>query len=193
MLAKSLMSALSVLAMTLASAAANAADNYKLDPAHSSVTFMIKHMDISYVHGRFNEFDANFTIDKDAPAKSTFALTIKANSVDTAVKGRDDHLRSPDFFNVKQYPLIQFQSTAVKPAKDGYEVSGDLNMHGVKKAITFTLQGGKTISFMGGQKIGLYGTLELNRNDFGVGGPKMAGMLGDTVHIHIGLEGAKSK
>src|SRR5262249_16654068 len=126
-----------------------AADNYAVDGIHSSISFKIQHMGISQVHGRFNKFDGSFAIDKADPAKSSFTLTIKADSVDTGNEGRDKHLRSPDFFDTKQYADITFKSTSVKAAKDGYEVEGDLTMHGKTKKTKLVLQGGNEIDFQG--------------------------------------------
>ena len=102
---------------------------------------------LSYIHGRFDDFTGNFTIDTSDPAKSSFTLTIKPESVDTNNAGRDTHLRGPDFFNVKQFPVISFTSTAVKPIEGGYEVTGDLTLHGETKPVTFSLKGGKTAQF----------------------------------------------
>ena len=83
------------------------ADDYVIDPAHSGVTFKISHLGLSYVFGRFNDFSGGFTLDSGDPARSSFMLNIKSQSVDTNNAGRDTHLRSPDFFNVKQIPLDQ--------------------------------------------------------------------------------------
>src|SRR5437588_8944304 len=85
-------------------AALHAADTYGIDPVHSSVSFQIEHFGISYIHGRFNKMKGEFTIDKDDPSKSSIELTIDADSVDTNNGGRDTHLKSTDFFNVKQFP-----------------------------------------------------------------------------------------
>jgi len=184
---------LAVISLGIAgSLAVEAAENYSVDPVHSSVTFMIPHLGISYIHGRFNDLTGNFILDKDAPTKSSFSLTIRVESVDSNNKQRDTHLRSPDFFNDKQFPLLTFQSTSVKPVEGGYEVTGDLTLHGVKKPVTFTLKGGKTADFPKGmQRTGFTTTLTLKRSDFGVGDPKFKDALGDEVHIAIGLEGVK--
>jgi polyisoprenoid-binding protein YceI len=172
------------------SAAVHAAESYAVDPVHSSITFMISHMDISYVHGRFNELSGTFTLDKDDPSRSSFALSIKVESVDTNNKKRDDHLRSPDFFNVKQFPTLSFESTAVKAVEGGYEVTGDLTMHGAKKSITFRLRGGKVVEFPKGMpRTGFWSELVLKRSDFGMTGAQ--GLLGDDVHIAIGIEGVR--
>ena len=119
------------------------ADDYVIDAAHSGVTFKISHLGLSWIHGRFDDFAGNFTIDSSDPAKSSFTLNIKPESVDTNNSGRDEHLKSPDFFNVKQFPALSFTSTAVKPIEGGYEVTGDLTMHGETKPVTFSLKGGK--------------------------------------------------
>jgi len=183
--------ALGLLALLGNGAPARAADDYTLDAAHAGVNFRISHLGLSWVYGRFNKFSGNLTIDPDDPAKSAFALTINTDSVDTNNPQRDGHLRSPDFFNVKQFPTISFKSTAVKAIKDGYEVTGDLTMHGVKKAVTFTLKGGdKVVEFpKGTQRIGLTASLVLKRSDFDM--KQLLEAVGDEVHIVIGVEGVK--
>ncbi|MGH7136755.1 MAG: YceI family protein, partial [Pirellulales bacterium] len=105
--------------------AARAADEYTFDPVHSSITFKARHLDISWIHGRFNEAEGKFAIDKNDPAKSWFQFSIKVDSIDTANKARDEHLRQPDYFDTKQFPTIDFKRTAVKAVKDGYEVTGN--------------------------------------------------------------------
>jgi polyisoprenoid-binding protein YceI len=168
------------------------ADDYVLDTAHSGVTFKISHLGLSNVFGRFNDFAGDFSLDAGDPAKSSFKLNIKSQSVDTNNTGRDNHLRSPDFFNVKQFPTISFASTNVKPAEGGYEVTGDLTMHGETKPVTFTLKGGKTAEFPPGvQRTGYSTDLVLKRSDFRVGRPMAA--LGDEVFISISFEATKKK
>jgi polyisoprenoid-binding protein YceI len=178
-----------VLGLAVTGSAVKGEDTFAVDPYHSSISFMIQHLGISYVHGRFNEMSGSFMIDKEDPAKSSFALSIKVDSVDTAVKKRDDHLRSPDFFNSKQFPAITFQSTDAKAVKAGHEITGDFTMHGVTKAITFTLKGGKTAEQKGTTRIGFYGNLSVSRKDFGI--VTAPDMLGDEVHIYLGLEAVK--
>jgi polyisoprenoid-binding protein YceI len=182
-----------LLTLALGSFVSNlAADDYAVDPFHSGVTFRIAHLGLTWIHGRFNEYSGNFTLDKADPSKSSVALTIKAESVDTAVKKRDDHLRAPDFFDVKQYPEILFKSTAVKAIEGGYEVTGEFSMHGKVKSITFKMLGGKTAEFPKGvHRIGFYSDLKIKRSDFGVGDEKFAKALGDDIHIAVSLEGTK--
>ena len=166
------------------------ADDYTIDAVHSSVTFKISHAGVSWIHGRFNNFAGKFTIDSSEPAKSSFTLNIKPDSVDTNNSARDGHLRSPDFFNVKQFPALNFTSTAVKPIEGGLEVTGDLTMHGETKPVTFSLKGGGSAEFPKGVKRTGYSTeLVLKRSEFGVGKPNPG--LGDEVHVEISFEGTK--
>jgi polyisoprenoid-binding protein YceI len=171
-------------------APARAADDYAVDPVHSGVTFKISHLGLAWVHGRFNDFAGNFTLDPDDAGKCSFGLTIKAESVDTNNPKRDDHLRSPDFFNVKQFPAITFKSTAVKAGKDGYQVTGDLTLHGVTKPVTFALAGGRKAEFPKGvQRTGFSTELTLKRSEFGV--DKFGQAVGDEVYIAISFEGTR--
>jgi polyisoprenoid-binding protein YceI len=188
---KILPTAATVLGLALLSAAPlSAADTYAVDSVHSSVSFKIQHLGISWVHGRFDDVSGSITVDRDDPTKSSFTLTIKPETVDTNNQMRDTHLKSPDFFNVKQFPTLTFKSTSVKPVADGYQVTGDLTMHGETKSISFTLQGGKTAEFPKGmQRIGFTTDLVLKRSEFGM--DKMLNALGDEVHISIGLEGLR--
>lgn len=164
--------------------------DYILDSAHTSVSFKVGHVGISWIHGRFNEVAGSFAIDKDNPGKSSFTMTIQTASVDTGIKKRDDHLRSPDFFNAKQYPTITFKSTSVKAAGEGYEVTGDFTMHGTTRPITFTLKGGKEAEFPKGMmRIGFSTDLSLKRSDFGM--DKLIPAAGDEVQISVSFEGVK--
>lgn len=179
-----------ILYSSVAAAPARSADDYAVDPAHSGVNFKISHLNLAWIHGRFNDFAGTFTIDPDDPAKSSFAMTIKPESVDTNNQKRDDQLRSPDFFNVKQFPVLSFKSTAVKAIKDGYEVSGDFTLHGVTKPITLTLVGGRHVEFPKGvQRTGFSTDLTIKRSDFGM--DKFTQALGDDVQIAVSFEGAK--
>src|SRR5262249_44024154 len=148
-----------------------------------------EHFGISYIHGRFNKLKGEFTIDKDDPSKSSITLTIDADSVDTNNQGRDTHLKSPDFFNVKQFPTISFKSKSLKAAKDGYEVAGDLTMHGETKEISFTLHGGKEMEMKGQKRTGYWADVRLKRSDYAM--KNMLGGIGDTVYVSVGVEGTK--
>src|SRR5690606_12015883 len=96
--------------------------DYKVDPAHTAVTFAIEHAGISTVFGRFNKVDGSVTVDESDPTKNAFQITIDAASIDTGVERRDNHLRTADFFDVEQFPTITFTSTQVEPAGDVWNV-----------------------------------------------------------------------
>jgi polyisoprenoid-binding protein YceI len=167
---------------------ARAADEYNVDLVHSSMSFNVQHLGIAFVHGRFNEFGGTFTIDPD-PAKCSFTMNVKVESIDTANRMRDDHLKKADFFDAAKFPTITFKSTAIKAAKDGYQVTGDFTMHGVTKSITFTLAGGMTVELKGQKHIGFTTALTLMRSEYGMKGGIPA--IGDEVGISISFEGVK--
>ena len=184
---------LTLLVGTVVCAAAEsalAADDYAYDLVHSSVSFKARHLDISWIHGRFNEVEGKFSLDRETPAKSTFELTIKAESVDTANKARDEHLRQPDYFDTKQFPTITFKSTSCKAIAGGYEVTGDFTMHGKTKSITFVLKGGKEIEIRGKKIVGFSTELALKRSDFGFD-KSAIGPIGDEALIIIDCEGVR--
>ncbi len=167
-----------------------AADEYTYDLVHSSVSFKARHLDIGWIHGRFNQVDGKFSLDRQDPTKSTFQLTIKAESIDTANAARDEHLRQPDYFDTKQFPTIEFKSTAVKAVPHGYEVTGDLTMHGTKKQVTFPMLGGKEIEMNGVKRVGFSTELKLKRSDFGFD-KNAIGLIGDEAIIIIDCEGMR--
>jgi polyisoprenoid-binding protein YceI len=173
-------------------AIAQEADAYVVDPAHSSVNFKISHLGLSWVQGRFDDFSGRFTLDRQNPANCSFELGIKTESVDTNNRKRDDHLRSPDFFNAKQFPAISFKSTAVRSVKDGYDVTGDLTMHGVTRPVIFLLSGGKSAEFPAGvHRTGFSAELSVKRSEFGIS--KFAGAVGENVYLEISFEGTRKK
>lgn len=181
-----------VVGMSLCAVAqsALAADDYTFDLVHSSVSFKARHLDISWIHGRFNEVSGKFSLDRDDATKSTFELSIKADSVDTGNKARDEHLRQPDYFDAKQFPTLDFKSTSVKATKGGYEVTGDFTMHGVTKKVTISLEGGKEIEWKGTKRVGFSTQLGLKRSDFGFDKTQI-GPIGDEALIYIDFEGTR--
>jgi polyisoprenoid-binding protein YceI len=182
--------ALVTLALAGAGAGRAQAQTYAIDPVHSSVAFKIQHMGLSWIVGRFNEFGGGFTIDKANLANGSFEMTIQAQSIDTNNAKRDTHLRSPDFLNAKQFPLLTFKSTAVRPAAGGYEVTGEFTMHGVTRPLTVTLKGGKEVEFPKGvRRTGFTAELTLKRSEFGL--DKFTEMLSDDVGVIVSFEGVR--
>jgi polyisoprenoid-binding protein YceI len=148
---------------------ANAA-KFKLDPAHSEVGFKIKHLGISTVKGKFKKYDGTFEFDEATGKLENLKATIDAASIDTNEGKRDEHLRSPDFFETKKYPTIEFKSTKVdtagiKPTK----ITGDLTMHGMTRPVTLDVTyNGSTKDPWGNTQIGFEATGKVNRKDFGL-------------------------
>ncbi|MCA9188707.1 MAG: YceI family protein [Pirellulaceae bacterium] len=166
------------------------ADDYGLDPTHTAVSFQVSHLGISWTHGRFNQVEGQFSIDPANPADAMFAMAINADSIDTGNQQRDDHLRSPDYFNTKQFPTISFKSTKAEKVEEGIQVTGDMTMHGQTKAITFLLKGGKTATFpQGVERMGFSTSLKIKRSDFGMS--NMLEAIGDEIFIGISFEGVK--
>ncbi len=166
---------------------ARALDTYKVDPAHSSIDFSIDHMVIDTVHGRFRQFEGSITVDPDnGNALKQAGATIQTQSIDTDVEKRDNHLRSPDFFDAEKYPTITFESTGV----DAQTLTGKFTMHGVTKEISlpYTIKG-PIKDPMGNVHLALQAKTKLNRKDYGVSWNKTldAGglMLGEEVNIEI--------
>ncbi len=185
-----LMSFVMILVLSGVGRLAGASDDYAYDQVHSSVSFKARHMDISWIHGRFNDVAGNFSLDREDPTKSTFLLTIKADSVDTANAARDEHLRQPDYFDTKQFPTIEFKSTGVKVIDGGYEVTGDFTMHGKTKGIMLTLVGGKEHIFKDVKRVAFSTELKLKRSDFGFDKTQI-GAIGDEAIIIIDCEGMR--
>ncbi|HVK06865.1 MAG TPA: YceI family protein [Armatimonadaceae bacterium] len=158
-------------AVAAAQASVPLTGTWNIDTAHTNVNFAIGHMGISTVRGRFDEVAGTIVADAANPEKSSVQVTIQTASIDTDVKMRDDHLRSPDFFDAAKYPQITFRSTRVEKAANGggFVAHGDLTMHGVTKrvALPFKVAGPIKDSAAGG-RIGVETRLRLNRQDYGI-------------------------
>lgn len=184
-----------VLAAALAASlggAAEAAEGYKVDAAHSTVLYRVRHMNVGQAWGRFNDISGTFRLDPEGPAGGSLAFQVKAESVDTANPARDKHLRNADFLNATQFPTITFQSKKVAKNSDGsYRVDGDLTLHGVTRPITVTLEDVATgTDPRGGQRAGFETTFTIKRSDFGM--TKMLEMIGDEVRLVVAIEGVRS-
>jgi polyisoprenoid-binding protein YceI len=178
----------------VAAAPAFCADAFVIDSAHTSVIFGVSHMGFSYTYGRFNEVNGGYVLDSQNPAASQFQLTINAASVDTNNQKRDDHLRSPDFFNVKQFPAVTFQSTGVTAEQTDsgtiFNVTGNLAIHGVTREVTLPLKLLKEGPGMGSEvRSGFFCESTLKRSEFGM--TNMIPGVGDEVAITVSFEGVR--
>ena len=171
--------------------------DWKIDPAHSEADFSVKHMAISTVHGAFHGVNGVIHLDPANLAKSSVEATIDVTTVNTGVDQRDTHLKSPDFFDVAKFPTMSFKSTSVKKAGEGYDVAGDLTLHGVTKPVVLKLDApGKEQVGMDGKSLhrGFAATTTINRQDFGVkwNGTLKSGdsAVGDDIKIELDVEAA---
>ncbi|HJV33627.1 YceI family protein [Geomonas sp.] len=158
------LTALSVPAMALAS-------TWNLDPDHSNVGFKVRHLMVSNVKGNFDKFSGTINIDDKDITKSSVQVSIDTNSINTNVQKRDDHLRSPDFFDVAKYPTMTFVSKkVVKAGKDKLKVTGNLTLHGVTKEVVLEVEGpsADTKDPWGNIRKGATATAKINRKDFGL-------------------------
>lgn len=185
--------AIAALALALARASsAHAAETYKIDPIHSSVIFSATHLGAANFYGRFNDVSGTVVFDKGDPSKSSVHLEVKADSVDTNNEKRDQHLKSPDFFNAKQFPLITFKSTKVEPggADGAFKISGDFTLHGVTKPITVDFKKvGEGKGMKGETRAGGETHFTIKRSDYGM--KFMVGPVSDEVNIILSLEGMR--
>ena len=177
----------------MASKPAASAGGYKVDAVHSGVVYRITHMGVSNFWGTFNKLDGSFAFDPADLSSASFDVTIDADSIDSNNAQRDGHLKSPDFFNTKQFPTITFKSTGVSKSGDGFELKGDMTLLGKTKPITAKLQhigeGDKGERF--GFRAGVEATFTFKRSDFGMNYGIKDNALGDEVMVIVSLEGAK--
>lgn len=162
---------------------------YKIDKKHSTVTFRVKHLNVSTFYGRFNQVQGSITFDKADPKSLQLKVEVNVSSVDTNDEKRDQHIKGPDFFNVEQYKLITFKSTKAEPGDDNtYRVTGDLTLLGVTKPITVNLTHvGEGKDPWGGFRTGFDSSFTIKRSDFGMK-HMVGGGLGDEIHIFVALE-----
>lgn len=163
------------------------------DPNHSEVDFSIVHMSVSNVHGRFGNVNATIVYNQADITKSTVTATIGVDTVDTGVEQRNNHLKTPDFFDVAKMPTATFTSTSVAKNGDHLTVNGNLTLHGVTKPVVLDVKGpnGSMPGQDGKPHTGFSATTKINRSDFGIGTKFPAAMVGDEVSIDIEIEAVK--
>lgn len=170
------------------------AATWTIDESHSQALFTVKHLMVSNVTGKMTGLKGAVDIDDADVTKSKVDVTIDVNTINTDNNKRDDHLKSPDFFDTKKFPSMKFVSTKVEKAGEGLKVTGDLTMHGVTKSVVLDVEG-PTAAIKdpwGNEKRGVSATTKLSRKDFGLNWNKAleAGgvMVGDDVKVAIELE-----
>ena len=170
------------------------AANYKIDPAHSEVEFTVDHLMIFKVSGFFTDFAGTITADPETKTLNSVSATIQTTSVDTRIEKRDNHLRSPDFFDVAKYPEMTFVSKKIEGSGTDIKVHGDLTIRGTTQPII--LAGGfqgQNKDAWGNVRAGFVAKAKINRKDFGLtwnalletGGVT----VGDEVEISLQIQG----
>lgn len=176
----------------LLSPAAFAADTYEIDAVHSHAIYKIKHLNVGFQYGRFKEMKGMVIVDDKNPENSRVQVTIPTASIDSNHPKRDEHLKSPDFFDARKFPNLEFKSTKVKKLSANiYEVLGNLTLHGVTKPISFKLmKTGEGKGMQGEYRLGGEAMFSINRSDFGMKYMLPNG-LSDKVEIMLAFEGIK--
>jgi polyisoprenoid-binding protein YceI len=175
------------------------AGTWTIDPVHSEVSFVVRHMMVSKVRGRFDKFEGTIVTAPD-PLQSSVTATVELSSVNTGEPNRDNHIRSADFFEVESHPHLTFRSTGVRPDGDNFLLDGDLTIRGTTKPVTLKLEvNGFGPDPFGGTRAGFSASGEINRNDFGVSyngpipGATGGVIVSEKVSITLEIEGVLNK
>jgi polyisoprenoid-binding protein YceI len=169
------------------------AGNYTIDKNHSEVSFSVTHMVISEVEGNFSDYTVDLNFDQNDLSKFSVETIIKIASINTENEKRDNHLKSPDFFDAAKYPDMIFKSNKLEKTDKGYIAHGTLSMHGISKEVSLPFKvTGPIKDPWGNTRIGVKATLEINRQDFKVKWSQtMDGgglVVSDEVEINISAE-----
>jgi len=183
----------------MTTATQTATSTWTIDPTHSIAEFAVKHFVITTVKGRFRDLDGKLEIDEANPENSSVTANIQVASVDTNVADRDAHLRSDDFFNAEQYPLITFQSTRVeRVSDDSYKVHGNLTIRDVTRPVTLDSEfEGEADDPWGNRRAALTATTQISRKEFGVKWNQAletgGAVVSDNVKITLHIEAIQQK
>jgi len=159
---------------------------FAVDPVHSSVMFRIKHAGAAYFYGRFNEVAGSFVLDDSG---GNLDIKVQTASIDTNSSGRDNHLKSPDFFNAREHPEISFKSKSVKKTGDNkYKATGTLSLHGVSQEVSVDIEHTGYGEFRG-QRAGFEAKFAIDRTEFGMSEYVEEGVLGADVTLIVAIEG----
>ena len=170
--------------------AAAPSGKYMVDPEHSTVELRVKHLNTSWTFCHFHEVTGDFTVDPAKPESDSFKVVVAASSIATGQSARDNHLKSPDFLDVAQFPEITFTSKKVSKSGEGkYKAEGELSLHGVKKPLTVDLEEVGSSDTKFGVRAGYFGTFSVMRKDYGI--TFMPEAVGDELIVTVSIEGKK--
>jgi polyisoprenoid-binding protein YceI len=167
------------------------ADEFTIDPVHSSANFAVKHLMISTVHGRFSDVSGTIIYDEKDPSKSSVLAVIKTASVNTDNQMRDKDLRSANFFETDKFPEMRFQSTKVEKLGDQLQVTGNLTMKGVTHQIMLPITLARA-EVKGKTRIGIETSMTLNRFDYNISFDSTGATVGKEIKIDINVEAVKN-
>ncbi|WP_323097098.1 YceI family protein [Intrasporangium sp. YIM S08009] len=140
---------------------------YTIDPSHTRIGFSARHAMVTKVRGQFDEFEGSARVDTANPANSSVTVTIQAASVTTGNEQRDGHLKTPDFFDIANYPQVTFVSTQVERDGDEWDITGDLTINGVTKSVTIPFEEtGSAKDPFGNTRVGFEGAVTIDRTDW---------------------------
>lgn len=169
------------------------ADDYVIDTAkaHAFIQFRIQHLGYSWLYGRFNTFDGDFSYSEDKPEEARVTVNIDVTSIDTNHAERDKHLRGADFFDVKKFPKARFISTGYKPTgKESGQMMGELTLRGVTKPVVIDVtQVGAGKDPWGGYRRGFQGSTTITMADYGI--PYNLGPASRDVELILSIEGIR--
>ncbi len=167
------------------------AGTWDIDPAHTDVGFVVRHMVVTKVRGRFDQVKGE-VVTAANPLESSVDIAIDLTSVSTNNAQRDDHLRSPDFFEVDKYPEMTYRTRGARVAGDDFVLDGELTLKGVTRTVPLTFElNGITTDPWGGTRAGFSATAQINRKDFDVnfeGVQNGVAVVADKIDIHIEVE-----
>lgn len=175
------------------------ASSWEIDASHSVAAFSVRHLMVTNVRGELGKVSGTINLDDKDVTKSTVEATIEVAAINTRDAKRDEHLRSPDFFDVAKFPTLTFKSTKVEKVGAGLKVTGTLTLRGVSKEVVLSVEGPAPAvkDPWGNTKSGFTATTKLNRKDFGVQWNKSIDgggvVVGDEVSVTIELEVVKKK
>lgn len=178
--------------LAISGSTALANETYKIDPAHSTIAFKVRHM-LGTAKGKFTKFNGTIGVDREQPDRSSVTASIQAASIDTGIAKRDEHLRTADFFDVQKFPEIAFKSQRVnRTGSNTGEIVGNLTMHGVTREITLNVQLLGTPEQTGKDQTTRWRvtTAPIKRSQFAF---EPALMIGDDVTVDIQIEATREK
>lgn len=185
-----------VAAWLLVATTTSSTETYKIDPAHTSLAFSVRHLGINNVKGHFDDFAGSIVMEGGAIKEAN--CTIQTKSINTGVKMRDDHLRTADFFDAAKFPTIAFKTKSVEKKDDQVILVADFTMRGVTKEIRLPVKiNGPVKDQQGETRYGLEGKIIVKRKDYGINFNAVletgVAMVGEEVAIEINMEAVQQK